>query len=383
MISLYKYINNIYNPMILSDADKSMLLQLDREYGDLILRVRDEYNEKDILNMDSEMKKFLDAYYNGEKYFPILKTNTCKYETSHIVDDLQRLKSKFIKFNHCFLSKYYIEVLDRKIKWCKYQIAIHKGIKSEWCTGIPDRSLFEKALELFKKGEYKNSKELNRTISASDAKKMIEIALEDLGYDWKVSIEPNMLARMNVLPNKIIRINKSSLFNEADIEGLIAHEIKGHIGRRYWGYKTGLNLFVFGLEHNSTLDEGLAVWNSINLVEHEKPNVMINITLKYIIGYLKYRMDFYELFDYIKTISEKHNISDEVIFKSIIRSKRESIYMDIMGGKSDDCDYFLGYELVKNMTDEMRDDILKYNIGYTHINDIQEIKKFLNLNKFI
>ena len=38
--------------MILSDADKSMLLQLDREYGDLILRVRDEYNEKDILNMD-------------------------------------------------------------------------------------------------------------------------------------------------------------------------------------------------------------------------------------------------------------------------------------------------------------------------------------------
>ena len=143
-----------------------------------------------------------------------------------------------------------------------------------------------------------------------------------------------------------------------------------------------MNLFVFGLEYCPTLDEGLAVWNSINLVEHEKPNVRVNISLKYIIGYLKYYMDFCELFDYIKDISKKHDIPDSVIFKAIVRSKRELLNMKIKGGKSDDCDYFMGYKLVNDMDDSQRKDVLKYNVGPSHFDEIPEIKKFLRVNNF-
>lgn len=380
MIKLYKYVQDSY--LKLTDDDKKYLLILDEEYKNLILRVRDEYNEKDITNIDEEFDKFMDARRKNEKYYPILKTHECKYAESHIVDDLIKLRNKFNKFKQCFLSKFYIEVLNRKIRWCKYAIDVYNGKYKEWVTNIPDRGLFVEAVELFKKSKYENSDHLDRNIDSKEAQIRIERALKELHYDWEVSIEDNMLARMNVLPNKIIRINKKSKFNDADIEGLIAHEIKGHIGRRYWGYKTGLNLFVFGLENCPTLDEGLAVWNSINLVEHEKPNVMINITLKYIIGYLKNYMDFCELFDYIKDLSKDHKIPDLVIFRSIVRSKREILNMSIKGGKIDDCDYFAGYRLVNDMDDKMRTDILKYNIGPNHINEIPNIKKFLQINNF-
>lgn len=380
MNKLYKYIQESY--LKLTDDDKKHLLILDEEYKNLILRVRNEYNEKDIINIEEEFDKFMAARQKNEKYYPILKTHECKYDESHIVDDLIKLRNKFNKFKQCFLSKFYIEVLNRKIRWCKYAIDTHKGNYKEWATNIPDRCLFEDAIELFKKSKYESSDRLDRNITSKEAQIRIERALKELHYDWEVSIEDDMLARMNVLPNKIIRINKKSKFNDADIEGLIAHEIKGHIGRRYWGYKTGLNLFVFGLENCPTLDEGLAVWNSINLVEHEKPNVMVNITLKYIIGYLKNYMDFCELFDYIKDLSKNHKIPDSVIFKAIVRSKREVLNMNIKGGKSDDCDYFLGYRLVDDMDDKMRTDILKYNIGPNHINEISNIKKFLQINNF-
>jgi hypothetical protein len=93
-------------------------------------------------------------------------------------------------------------------------------------------------------------------------------------------------------------------------------------------------------------------------------------------------MDFCELFDYIKDLSKSHKIPDSVIFKSIVRSKRELLNMNIKGGKIDDCDYFAGYRLVDDMDDDMRTDILKYNIGPNHINEISSIKNFLKVNNF-
>jgi hypothetical protein len=85
MNKLYKYIQE--SCLKLTDDDKKYLLILDNEYKNLILRVRGEYNEKDIINMDEEFDKFMDAYRKGEKYYPILKTHECKSAESHIVDD--------------------------------------------------------------------------------------------------------------------------------------------------------------------------------------------------------------------------------------------------------------------------------------------------------
>ena len=71
-----------------------------------------------------------------------------------------------------------------------------------------------------------------------------------------------------------------------------------------------------------------------------------------------------------------------IIFKTILRFKREIVDCSIIGGNGDDMSYFVGYQIVKNMTDAERDDILKYNIGPDQIKDLPDIKKFLKLNKF-
>ena len=44
--------------------------------------------------------------------------------------------------------------------------------------------------------------------------------------------------------------------------------------------------------------------------------------------------------------------------------------------------YFRGYNLVKEMDDKMRDDILHYNIGPDQIYELENIKEFLKVNKF-
>lgn len=153
MNNLYSYINNAINTsgtahLKLSEKDKKHLLDLDDEYKELMSRVRSEYNEKDITNLDDELDKFLRARKYGRKYYPILKTSECKYEESHIIDDLVELKNKFINFPQCFLSKYYIEVINRKIRWCRYAIDVCKGMYKEWSTNIPDRELFDEAMKV-------------------------------------------------------------------------------------------------------------------------------------------------------------------------------------------------------------------------------------------
>lgn len=367
----------------LSKEDKEKLLELDREYNRLIQIRRNDFNEKDIKNLDDEMEIFFKMWKKGKEYFPKLKLGECLYDEDGIVPQLNNLLKKFQGFTTCFLSRYYIENIKRTIEWCQFYIDKKKDKKLTWKGRKLDPDAYKSALKILKETEFKSSKNLNRNIDSKEAKKQMERAIDELGFDgWKVEIAPDMVSRMNVLPNNIIRICETAMFNEADIEGLIAHEIKGHIGRRFWGAKTGLYLFVHGLYGRNILDEGLAVWNSLNLVEHDKPNVMFNIALKYVIAYNKYDMNFCELFKFIKSLHLKGDISDNVIFKAIARAKREIMDTELYGGIQDDADYYAGYLIVDKMSDKERDEILKYNVGMGQIHDIPLIKKFLKINKF-
>ena len=206
----------------------------------------------------------------------------------------------------------------------------------------------------------------------------IEDALDELGYNFEVQIDNNMLPRMNVKMGKV-NVNKTSRFSENDIEGLIAHEIKGHVGRRFYGKETGLWLFAYGLQSSSTYDEGLAVWNSLNLVKHKKDNVMFNIAMKTCVSYLMFEMDFCDLFDWVK--KKAPTMTDYTAFKIIVRPRRRNKDCEIKSGEPMTT-YFKGYNMVKDMDNKMRDDILHYNIGPNQIFELENIKEFLKVNKF-
>jgi hypothetical protein len=380
MRELYNILTESKKNFILSPEDKAKLIRLDKRYNTLIMKVRNDFNEKDVKNLDEEREKFFEARKKGEKYFPIFDLGEMKYNTK-LLKDLISLKNEFQKFSSCFLSKYYIQCLNRKINWVNYQIMIHKKFDVDYSVERQlSQDIYQQALEILKYTKYQDTSKLNRTIGAEEAKIMIENALKELDIEWKVIIEDNMLARMNVLPNGILRINKTAKFNDADIEGLIAHEIKGHVLRRIYANKKGLYLFVHGLLGYSILDEGLAIWNSLNLVNKQKPNVMYNIALKYVVAYNKYRMDFCELFDFTKQIAP--TLKDAQIFNCIARAKREILNTKKLGGVPDDGNYLYGYDIVNNMDDKQREDILKWNIGPDHIRDISDLKEFFRVNNF-
>lgn len=385
MISLNKYIKQVSSSsmkMKLNHEEKKKLLELDKEYGELVLMYRNDFNTKDISNMDSEFEKFMEARKKGEKYFPQIKlVGENKFYTDGILPRLKSLLVEFKNFN-CFLSPYYIELIYAMIHTVEFSFDPKKH--HLWYTSYrgqtPSLENLEAARKMLKENPYEVVDESDRNISGEEAAKIIQDYIDELGYGWKVKLNDNMIPRMNVDINKTMNVKPTAKFSKTDIEGLKAHEVRGHIGRRYYGLKTGLNLFLMGLLWRNTLDEGLAIWNSLHQVEKVKPNVRFNIALKTIIAYYLDKKDFCELFDMVKQLAP--NMPNKTIFATIVRFKRELQDCSLPGGNGDDMSYFCGYQIVRKMTDKQRDDILKWNIGPGQLEDLPLIKLFFKYNKF-
>ena len=384
MKSLSNYINESFEIFLeLSERDKTRLIELDREYASLAWMHRNDYNFKDILNKKEERKKFFEAYDNGERYNPVVKLGECHYEDDNILERLETLLGKFKRLSNCFLSKYYIENIKKLIGDVNNRIEKLTTQDDMNCT-MPAKDVYEKAIETIKENHYNTIDAGDRNIDADEAIKKMQDALDELGYDFTAKKYPNMLPRMNVLPERILRVSDKATFNDDDIEGLIAHEIKGHVGRRFYGYKTGLYLFVHGLDGRNTLDEGMAIWNSLNIVDKPKPNILFNIALKFIIYYHAVSNDFYDTFVKVSKILEDtgNEVPRNVLFNTIIRCKRCCIDTQYKGGNISDSDYFLGYNYVNKLDDEDRENLLKYNVGIKQVYEIPTIKKFFEVNSF-
>lgn len=380
MIDLYKYLDNRICSMKLTKEQKEKLLALDKEYGDLIYMYRKDRNWKDVLNVEEEYEKFIKARERGVKYYPQLKMHENKFSEDGILQRMEALRTEFKNFN-CFLSEYYIESLNDYITKVKFTIDKNNNVPNKvYFDTPPSLENYELALETIKKHPYESLKDAHRTINAKTAKNELQKYIDELGYEWKIELNDEMMPRMNVNTDKVMRIKTSAMFSEEDLEGLKQHEIKGHIGRRYYGMKTGLYLFLYGLLGRNTLDEGLAVYNSLHKVKKQKKNILFNIALKTIVTYQLNKLDFCELFDFVRSLTD--TMPDKKIFMVLIRAKREIQDMRLLGGWHDDMSYFCGYQIVKKMTDKERDDILKWNIGPDQINDLPKIKQFFKLNKF-
>ena len=376
MIPLYESIQGIKT---LSPEEKEKLIKLDKLYGEYCQLDRDLRDHKTVTNVEEEMKKFFKYREMGQKYFPQLKCPGTKYDHS-LVEMGKTLRKQFNEFP-CFLSKYYVEMLDHTIKNQEFFIGKRSAT---WYTTTnaqkPSMENFYKALQTVRENPYEEVSDNSRNIDAKTASSMIKSHIDKMGYKWKVSLKDNMLPRMSVNPDQTMYIKKAAKFSKVDIDGLCAHEVDGHIGRRYYGLKTGLCLFQYGLLSRNILDEGLAIYNSLHKVEKPKSNILFNIALKTIIVYLLQDHDFCEVFDYCRELDK--NVPNSALFKSIIRLKRELGDCSIPGCCGDDQSYFCGYQIVKDMNDQLRDDVLKYNIGPNQITDLPDIKKFLELNKF-
>jgi len=378
ILNLEDYILESKSIYKLDPETKSTLLKLDEKYHKLIEKFRTKYVAQTVSNIKEEFDKFMNAKSLGQKYYPQLEIKNSDVDMK-IYDDMGKLKEEFEKIkDKCYVAKFYLEKLH------SMRMSLEQRQKLEDGTYEPgenpvDKELYKEALQVIKDNPYKKPdfKE-DRTNDSDDVLEAIEDALDELGYDFDVEIDTGMLPRMNVKMGKV-NINKTSKFSDEDIEGLIAHEIKGHVGRRFYGKKTGLWLFAYGTQSSSTYDEGLAVWNSLNKVKHKKDNVMFNIAMKTCVSYLMFEMDFCDLFDWVK--KQAPGMTDYTAFKTVMRPRRRNKDCEIKSGEPMTT-YFQGWKMVNDMDDQMRDDILHYNIGPDQKYELENIKEFLKVNKF-
>ena len=362
----------------MTDETKSILLTLDEKYHKLIEKFRTKYVAQSCVNIKDEFDKFINARNNGQKYFPQLEIENSEADMG-LLDKFEELKGEFANIkSECYIAKFYIEKIDSMINSLEIRKDIDDG-QYEPGENPVDKDLYDEALKCIKEHPYhKPDFKNDRVIDAEECKDEIEDAIDDLDFDFDVDIKSGMLPRMNVKMGKV-NINNKSTFSEEDIDGLIAHEIKGHVGRRFYGKETGLWLFAYGLDGSSTYDEGLAVWNSINLVKKKKDNIMFNIALKTCISYLMFEMDFCDLFDWVK--KQAKEMTDYTAFKTIVRPRRRNKDCELKSGEPMTT-YFKGFNLVDDMDKSTRDDILHYNIGPNQLFELENIKEFLRVNHF-
>ena len=381
MENLLNYSDYIFESKSIYKLDpdtKSKLLELDEKYHKLIEKFRTKYVAQTVDNIKEEFDKFMNARKMGQKYYPQLEIKNSEFDEK-MYDSFTKLLDEFEKIkDKCYIAKFYLEKIHAMRLSLEQRKKIDEGTYEPGDNPVP-KELYQEALKCIKEHPYKAPDfDKDRTNDSDEAMERIEDALDELGYDFKVEIDTGMLPRMNVKMGRV-NINKTSKFSDEDIEGLIAHEIKGHVGRRYYGKKTGLWLFAYGTQSSSTYDEGLAVWNSLNKVKHKKDNVMFNIAMKTCISYLMFEMDFCDLFDWLK--KQAKDMTDYTAFKTVMRPRRKNKDCEIRSGEPMTT-YFKGYNLVNAMDNKMRNDILHYNIGPDQIFELNNIKEFLKVNHF-
>lgn len=344
-----------------------------------------------VSNTSEEIKRII-KYYKDNKDFEL----NIEYEKSKFDDKkwCEELSNKFNELRHkfdnldCFLSRYYIENIEEKIYSLEffYKYSKNDEVKSKYIT-LPPKDIYEDAIEILKKNKYEEvenmSDEYKPKISPQESQKRLQKIIDDKGFDWKVNICDNMVPRMSVRPYKEFRISGNCKFSEVDLESLRVHEIEVHTARKYWGLQTGLYLFLYGLNSNNTYDEGIAIYNSLHKLKKPKPNILFFIAIKIVMMFNLDKMSPLEIFKFVKKLT---NAPDDVIALSLIRINRVSnnhlMFTNSANSDSIDMDYLKGYTIVKDMTEDERQELIKYSIGPKQLFELENIKKFLKINKF-
>jgi hypothetical protein len=373
----------IYSDLKMDHKDLQKLRGMDKEYGE-IYSIRNLDWHRKILNEKEEAEKFFKHLEEGKRYNPIFEHNPEMFTKNGMIKKAKDLRDRFKLFD-CYLSLFYVERLDFLIQYGEAML-MNKD-SQEYANSIvkifppPAKNLISEAEKIVDENPYEKVEKSERSIDAKEMKTKIEGALKDLGYErWKVKIVDTITPRMNVKDEYIVNINKNSKFSEDDFKGLVEHEIKGHVGRRWYGDKTGLILFRNGIMGKNQFDEGLAIYNSLFKVETPKPNILFNISFMTIMTGQLQNLDFFDLFQFGKKYMAD---SDKKLFAKLARMKRMCHDTSVLIGDFYEKDYLDGYLRVSKMNDKEREEIKKFNIGPNNYHQLDHIKAFLTINGFI
>lgn len=141
----------------MSPENIKLLKKLDREYRQVRKLRRSSYM-REILNLDSEREKFLEAVARGDKYNPVFRHHPQSYDSNGLVEKAEALRDKFERLD-CFLSKYYLECLDfliqlAKVKKMNFNTEAYGQAMLDLYGGRVDPSLVQEAERLIAENPY-------------------------------------------------------------------------------------------------------------------------------------------------------------------------------------------------------------------------------------
>lgn len=393
MIPLTQYITESFDRYLeMSPKDKQMLLKLDKKFHKYMEEFcHEQVHFMNVANLKEEMERIVKKVEKNEDFEVKIKPEKNKFEDEYfchrLAEAFQELRHEFTTLN-CFLSKYYIELCEEKIRQIDFFNTYYKkkNLKPKYNTK-PSKRVYDEAVKILKKHKFqkvdKMDKKFQRNVSPEKSQKRLQKAIDDRGLDWKVVIDDNMVPRMSVRPYREFRISRTNLFSEVDLQSLEVHEVEVHTARKHWGLQTGLYLFLYGLNGNNTFDEGIAIYNSLHKCKNQKPNIMFYIAIKIVMLYHLDDMGALEIFKFVKDLT---GAPDKVIAKSLIRINRAAnhttLFHSSANSDSVDRDYLTGYMMVRDMSEEERQELIKYPIGPAQMYELDNIKKFLKVNKF-
>lgn len=393
MIPLTQYITESFDRyMEMSPKDKHALLKLDKKFHKYMEEFcHEQVHFMNVANLQEEMERIVKKVEKNEDFEVKIKPEKNKFEDEYfchrLAEAFQELRHEFTTLN-CFLSKYYIELCEEKIRQIDFFNTYYKkkNLKPKYNTK-PSKRVYDEAVKILKKHKFqkvdKMDKKFQRNVSPEKSQKRLQKAIDDRGLDWKVVIDDNMVPRMSVRPYREFRISRTNLFSEVDLQSLEVHEVEVHTARKHWGLQTGLYLFLYGLGGSNIFDEGIAIYNSLNKCKNQKPNILFYVAIKIVIAYHLYEMDALELFKFVKDLT---GAPDKVIAKQMVRVNRcmdnTTLFFSSANFGSADQDYLNGYMMVRDMSEAERQELIKYPIGPAQMYELDNIKKFLKVNKF-
>lgn len=396
MKSLYTIIDeSLEQDMKLSSEDKKYLLKLDDEYDKLSEPFwREVTHFQNIVDVHSNIVEFKKSYKEDKPYTPHLKYEESKFKsdeyTKKFVKKCNDLINKFMEFPQCYLSHLYIQEI-RKIRGLGefYNKFTHDPtIVDGWYFRRPSKKTYEEALKMYKEHPFKNPKDLakgdkdyEKNQKAPDCISIMQKEIDKQGYAWKAECDDNLIPRMSVKTYNKFVIRTSREFSKVDLNSLMVHEINTHVRRKHLGNQTGLKLFLYGVGHADDLDEGMALRNSLEKLDKQKPNILFYVSQKIIINYWIGRKTFTEIFDFLKKITP--NYDEDQLLYALHRNHRCTFYSTERDlSYNFDTAYFEGYQVVKDLSEAECEWLMHYNIGIAAMHEIPNIKKFFKVNKF-
>lgn len=321
-------------------------------------------------NYDEEREKFLLNY----NYNPQFIYGELQFDPLHLKEKLKNIEATC---DDTPLGKLYLNKISefyKKVEMLECISTENFTLKSALLYGMPDESILYEAkqkIRLMPKSFHDSGKILTDNEIVSRLTHVLE------GYElknWKVILKKEMIADCSAGKESTLFVRDGAGFTEDRLRMIIAHEIETHILTAENGKNQNYGMFNRGFGFYLETQEGLAIWNQENILEHDTEKNYRAALLVLIVKFAQ-NNSFSQTAKYCMDLG----MSPMKAFRTTSKVKRGFEDTSQAGAFTKDALYFSGYLQVKNFV-ALAGNLHDLYYGKYNLKDLDLIKLVPHLN---